>query len=467
MKNILLTTTALATLFAGVAAASTKSDEGLSVTLGGEFEAQAGFRNQASKYLNTTQTGLNALNPGSTVPDNNTVFKQGLTPGNQNVAFDTVTAVHASVKNKTASGLVYGAQIGIQTTTRSQLPAGDNALDRTFIFVQNDMGRVELGSNNAVTSTMRTGADSIARATGGIDGQWKNYVNLSTFDPNGTPYTTVAVNSNNFILNPTTYLTNYQTSGTPSSTFMEGDEKSRKITYYTPEYNGFQAGLSYTPDTRNSGQDYLNQLGQNSSGMTLGQYNLPTAKNAVAAGVSWTGNFEKNQSLKISAVGETASVKANAQDQVAGNSFKSVRSGIVGAQYNIENFSVAGSYGNQGKSMYSNAYASSMKAGSFYTLGAAYVQGPVGASLTYMKSTQNKNTLNVVSLGVDYQVAPGLLPYAEVTYFTMKQKNAYTAPNAMNGVAVNPTGEQTQAGNVATNFKNSGTAFILGTRINF
>jgi hypothetical protein len=47
-------------------------------------------------------------------------------------------------------------------------------------------------------------------------------------------------------------------------------------------------------------------------------------------------------------------------------------------------------------------------------------------------------------------VAPGLLPYFEVSYFTMKQKLSIASNN-----------------NAASAYKNNGTAFILGTKLSF
>jgi predicted porin len=436
MKNILLTTTALATFLTGVASAHVEKpmidSEGLSVSVGGSLEVQAGARSQKKVYTLTEDLNGNS-------------YAQGITPGNKNVGFDTVAGIHASVKNKTAEGTTYGAQVGILATTQSQQSAGRSSLDRTFLFVQNDdMGRFEAGSNDGVASTMRTGADSIARATGGIDGDWYHYVVLTNLN-----------NSNdlNFIQSPTTYLTNYQDSG---SQIFNGDEKSRKINYYTPIYNGFQAGLTYVPDARNSGQDNIDTLNRKG-------YIQPTAKNAISGGLSWTGNFDNNQSLKVSVVGETSNTALTAYDKAKGYKYYNAKSGIVGAEYGYEDFSIAASYGNQGKSGFvKNVPGVSLKGGNFWTLGAAYVQGPVGASLTYMNSTLNKNKFNLISLGLDYQVAPGLLPYAEVTYFTAKGKNNYTAPAAATATAkaINPS-------NIASSYKNKGTAFILGTKLTF
>ncbi|MEI6187671.1 MAG: porin [Alphaproteobacteria bacterium] len=446
MRNILLTT-ALATLFTGVASAHSahvektmKDSEGLSVSVGGSFDGQAATRSQKKSYT-------------LAVDSQNNTYAQGITPGNKNVGFNTVAAIHAIAKNKTVEGTTYGAQIGILATTRGQKPAGKSSLDRTFLFVENDgMGRFEAGSNDGVASAMRTGADSIARATGGIDGDWYNYVALTALI-NGRN-----IDNNNNNLNaipaPTTYLTKYQDDIIQD--VIGGNEQSRKINYYTPEYNGFQAGLTYTPDARNSGQDNIGILGRLNS--TENPYTQPAAKNAISGGLSWTGKFEKNQSLKVSVVGETSNTTVTAADKAAGNKYYDAKSVIVGGQYSYEDFSVAASYGNQGKSGFAkNTTGVGLKGGSFWTLGAAYVQGPVGASVTYMNSTLNKNTLNLISLGLDYQVAPGLLPYAEVTYFNIKGKHLYIAPTATAPAATN----------TALAYKNKGTAFILGTKLMF
>ncbi len=286
----------------------------------------------------------------------------------------------------------------------------------------------------------------------GFDGDWYNYVALTALI-NGRN-----IDNNNNNLNaipaPTTYLTKYQDDIIQD--VIGGNEQSRKINYYTPEYNGFQAGLTYTPDARNSGQDNIGILGRLNS--TENPYTQPAAKNAISGGLSWTGKFEKNQSLKVSVVGETSNTTVTAADKAVGNKYYDAKSVIVGGQYSYEDFSVAASYGNQGKSGFAkNTTGVGLKGGSFWTLGAAYVQGPVGASVTYMNSTLNKNTLNLISLGLDYQVAPGLLPYAEVTYFTAKGKNTYTAPTAVVPAATNAAGA----------YKNKGTAFILGTKLMF
>jgi hypothetical protein len=450
MKNILLTTTALATLFAGVASASTAhkghaahkhvahkeksmmDNEGLSVSVGGILEGQAAARSQKSEYT--------SANTSTSAPGN--VYKRGITPGNESIGFNTNAQAYIKAANKTASGTKYGAQVAVATTTATQIQQGQTSFNRTFLYTESDIGRFEAGSNDSVASTMRTGADSIARATGGIDGDWANYVALNTYVPTTYLPANTAVVSSNFITAPVTALTLAGYNG-------GAVELPRNITYYTPEYNGFQAGLSYTPDNSNYGNNIVN-VNSTASGYSPAVANT-TAKNIFSGGLSWKGEFSHKQALKVSAVGETSSTTVTPAQQTAGTSFYDNQSAIFGAEYTYDDFSVAASYGNQGKSgLQKNTTGVEVKGGSFWTVGAAYVQDQIGGSVTYMSSELNTNAFNLVSLGLDYQVAPGLLPYFEVSYFTMKQKLSIASNN-----------------NAASAYKNNGTAFILGTKLSF
>lgn len=445
MKNILLTTTALATLFAGVASASTAhkghaahkhvahkektltDSDGFSVSVGGVLEGQAAARSQKSEYTSYS-SGAG-------------VYKRGITPGNESIGFNTNAQAYIKAANKTASGTKYGAQVAVATTTATQIQQGQTSFNRTFLYTESDIGRFEAGSNDSVASTIRTGADSLARATGGIDGDWANYVALNTYAPTG--YTEPALISSNFITAPVTALTLAGYNG-------GAVELPRNITYYTPEYNGFQAGLSYTPDNSNYGNNIVN-VNSTASGYIPAVANT-TAKNIFSGGLSWKGEFSHKQALKVSAVGETSSTTVTPAQQAAGTSFYDNQSAIFGAEYTYEDFSVAASYGNQGKSgLQKNTTGAEVKGGSFWTVGAAYVQDQIGGSVTYMSSERNTNAFSLVSLGLDYQVAPGLLPYFEVSYFTMKQKLNIT----------------TGGDNQSSAYKNNGTAFILGTKLSF
>ena len=78
------------------------------------------------------------------------------------------------------------------------------------------------------------------------------------------------------------------------------------------------------------------------------------------------------------------------------------------------------------------------------------VNGPMSTSLTYLNGKKaSKNDDNgtvktqIVSLGADYEVAPGLTPFAEVSMVTVKP------------------------GNKDLNDKNKATVFMIGTKLKF
>ncbi len=482
MKNLLLTTTALATLAAGAAFAGGNgaADSGLEIKLGGELDAQMGFRSQKSEYTQATGKGIYTARTTSASDYGTETFKRGVTPGNNSVGLDTVAAVHATIKNKTASGLVYGANVGVQTTTRSTSSAGKHLTDRTYLFMENDMGRVELGTNESAANAMRLGGDRVARATGGIDGDWNKYVALDTFGATtgANAFQFTKVRAANFITSPGLVLEGVEAGGSPVNTFLAGDEKSRKITYYTPEFNGFQAGLSYIPDTRNSGQDQIDQLGvyMSDASASYGQYYNVTVKNALSGGLSWHGTIDKMHNVEVSLVGESGKTVAPGTFPASYGAYNNVSAYALGAKWNYKEFALAASYGHTGKSLVNKtdtngtADKNSFKDGKYWTLGAGWAQGPWGASVTYMSSEKNKNKFSLVSLGADYELAPGLMPYAEVSMFNMKQKNDYWSPLVSRSDVTTTAGDTVAAagGNYTnTNYKNKGTALILGTKINF
>ena len=86
-------------------------------------------------------------------------------------------------------------------------------------------------------------------------------------------------------------------------------------------------------------------------------------------------------------------------------------------------------------------------------MGGAYEFGPFAASVTYYDSTVEHGKIATtpdaefrnVSVGADYKLAPGLMPYVEVSFFETD-----------NGVA-----------DTATTVDNNGSVFIVGTQLTF
>lgn len=375
MKKILLATSALigaTALFAGAANAA----ETPKITLGGFSNFQAG------------------------VESGNDLKTAGMRSG----AFRTDNVVTLRVAGKSDMGLGYGAGIDLSADTSVNGNNASNAVnaERTYVYVDGKWGKLQGGSDLGVTKTMKVDASSIARATGGIDG---DFTFFST------------ANSASVIATPDLML-DY------GSTTNLGDESLQarnKISYYTPRFSGFQAGVSYLPDTASQGQLVARTGGD--------------AKNVVLGAINYEGKF-RNVGVNLGATGEYGTAVTNTDNNL--------RTYQLGAKFDYMGFSLAGSYGNLGDSLNAKA-TDSDSANHFWTVGAAYETGPFGASVTYLDSKRDAGTthndFSNVSVGVDYKLAAGLTPYAEINF-----------------IDNNPTG---------TADDNKSTVFLAGTQLAF
>ena len=104
--------------------------------------------------------------------------------------------------------------------------------------------------------------------------------------------------------------------------------------------------------------------------------------------------------------------------------------------------------------MTSDNYQWDKRKNKFYTGGLAYNQGPMGVSLTYLRNDKLQNKLDSYTLGTQYKLAPGLMPYFEATAFNVKSKG-YDASDLDNGTAT------------AVSKKYKGTAYMFGTKVSF
>lgn len=354
--------------------------EAPTVTVGGSIDFQAGVAQQKATY----ETGANS----------------------RDGKFANDTRVDVKVAGKADNGLAYGANIRLQADTSS--PNDDSGLnaDRTFIYVESNAGRVEAGSNLGVAKSMKLDASTFARASGGIDGDWYRYAND---DIGGNGVST-------YILTPDL--------PTDAGRTERGDsDNATKVSYYTPRHNGLQLGLGFTPDTGNRG--------------TAQSF---TSKSDVGDfGNVWEGGL--NYAGKVKQIGVGASLTGEMGHAETNSSLgtEDLLAYAAGLDLTYANFTLGGSYGNWG---HTGQAVGEDATQDYWTIGGAYVQGPVGASLTYLSSRRDNNDFYNVSLGADYQLAPGLIPYAEVSFFQLTPDDS-------------------------TVEKNKGTVFLLGTQLNF
>jgi len=297
---------------------------------------------------------------------------------------------------------------------------GDIGGNKTYLYIENDsFGRFEAGQNVGAQNTLEVDASRIARGTGGINGDWVYGVN---------PVATAGSNTLG-----TSYLV------TPN--LPTGDEDtdaglSNKITYYTPRFSGFQAGITYSPDTGNRGSATPTPLtGQ------AGQF-----EGVIAGGVNFESDIADGVGLMASIVGVQGNAEVNTVNDLSAYS--------LGLGLEFEGFSVAGSWADLGDSgVVSTATVNDES--EFWTLGAAYENGPYGVSVTYLDSTlgtgvaagagngTGENELTNLVVGADYQMAPGLVPYVEASFFDL------------------------EAGSTTATFDNSGTAVLVGANLAF
>ena len=211
MKKILLGTTTLmgaASLFAGAAFAETPK-----VTIGGYANFEAGYVSD-----DMDSAGVATQNGVSERPQ----------------AFRSDTQVDFKIDGKTDAGLGYGGEVDLLADTTGDVQNRGFNASKTFIYMDGQWGRFELGSNVGADGTMKVDAGTIARATGGINGDWSYFANANT--------QFVAMSSL-----PLGYG-NYLSGGATNFTGDHSEENLNKITYYTPRFSGFQLGLSYLPD---------------------------------------------------------------------------------------------------------------------------------------------------------------------------------------------------------------------------
>lgn len=449
MKKVLFTSA----MFALAASSALAHEAGPKVTFGGSLDTQVGFNGEkkAFKYTNAkTQaaSGSSAVNSMAIVND---------------------TSLHAKVDGK-AHGMGYGGMIKLSADTSTSKVGNTDKASQTMMYVESKFGRMEAGSYTGSYNAMKVDAASFARATGGIDGDSTYYFNQS-FANGGdlVARSNSKTNGRGEFVTSASLPTNYDDNKVANAA---------KVNVFTPSFAGFKAGLTYTPDTDQHGtvNKYNSVTRQGSS---VNDSRFSGYKDVFQGGLHYAGKFDK-VGVKFAALGEVGAAKDSV---VSGTYYErhDLRAYEVGMNLSYMGFTVGGSYGDMGKSgtFKSIRTASSAavngvsgkKDADYYTLGAGYEHGNMGVSLGYFKSsagafTANRtavtggtgtNTVNYsgkgefsnVSLGVDYKLAPGFMPYAEVSKFEMKDK-AYAVATA-----------------TAEPKKNSGTIVLVGSKLQF
>ncbi len=365
MKRILLGTTTLisaAALYANAALADTPK-----ITVGGFADFQVGIANDDADANQRSQS------------------------------MRSDTEVSFKVDAKSDAGLGYGGEIWLEADTTDDADSqGDNA-SKTFVYLDGIWGRLELGSNVGADATMKVDAAGIARATGGIDGDWSYFANNR-----GSVY---------YLATPDLPLNyGFVTGGYGD----ESQENTNKVTYYTPRWSGFQLGVSYSANDAERGQTIVRSDARGTVTPSAGSASttFSRAENIFTGGVNWEGKYDQI-GLAVGATGEIGDAEtATYEDLQAWN---------AGGKVSYMGFSVAGSYGSWGESLrLSSINADETR---YWTAGGAFEHGPFGVSVTYLNSRLDNGSAAADdkfrnwSVGADYKLAPGLTPYVEASFY--------------------------------------------------
>ncbi len=369
MKKILLGTSALigaATLLAGTAFADDPK-----VTIGG-------FSTFEGAFTKSDDTG-----------------------SQHQVAFRNDNEIHFNVAGKTDAGLGYGAEIDLQadingspTSTTAGSTNSGLVARRTYGWLQGDQwGHVEYGSNDSAARNLKVDASNIARATGGIDGDWYLFADANTQGAGSAGALAGGAGGGKFITVPRLPIEAGPANGFASDIY--GNDT--KITYYTPRFSGFQLGVSYAPNVADRGQ------------LDARNYSSTAGSNAWSGGLNYEGQFDQ-VGVAAAVTGESAKTDVN-----TGGTNNSVEAWNAGAKLSYMGWSAAGSYGD-----WQDSFAANGTKADYWTGGVAYETGPLGASVTYLgsetKPTGFDNKFQDVSVGVDDKLSPGLTPFVEYTW---------------------------------------------------
>lgn len=381
MQYKLLATSALvaAGLWASTEAASAQAKVApISVVVGGYHEQVIGYGGNKSNRTYPAPTSSAKINKISQQSDSEIFF---------------------GGRTTLANGITFGFDVQLEANTSS------DQIDESYLFVDGAFGRLVLGSENAADYIMHYGAPGAGRAYG--------------------PQESAAVN---YIIRPTnvTILDTTQSgkgSGGGGSVLPSGGNDQQRLTYYTPRFWGFGAGVSYTPNvsTGTTSFEDTNSFVDKAA----------NRHNAFHGSLNFTNNF--------SGVQVNASAGLSWYPKISGATTAPNKERIVdwsiGGQLGYMGFLVGAGYRNLDvKGATEDGYA--------WGVGATYTTGPFAIGLSYLASNVEGTTANSKNdkfgqllLSGAYTMGPGVDLIGSIFHLSYKDEGGATA-NKNSGVGV-------------------------------
>lgn len=378
MKKLLLVSTAIV----GVALLSSPASAALKMDLGGYFEGYgvyadndvpAGTNVARFEFLRTSElfvNGESTLDNGLTVGahaqlytmDPNSNFTGA--NGNTSAQSGSINGILTQETNPYALNNVAGTQV-----------------DESYLYASGGWGRVNFGEEDGAAYLLQVAAPS---ADSNVDGLRVYVQDLDTTVWDG--------NLTNFVLS-------YQ-----QADFRQTD----RLTYLTPKFNGFQAGISYAP------QPGTSLVGGSVAGPQTDSV-AGSFKNPWEAAARWDGRFS-GVDLSLGGGYSAAQAQNSAGAGAGAVGSKSLQTYNFGANVGISGFSLGGAYKHSNNGI--DATAGHNDATKVWDVGGAYDNGPYHAGVSYFHETigdellsgggVGDSTVHRYAVGGGYTFGPGM-----------------------------------------------------------
>jgi predicted porin len=354
------------------------------------------------------------------------------------VDFKTDMELVLIVNGKAANGLSYGAQIEFQIDNfiagNAQTAGSVVDTDEAWGYVSSPtLGTLQFGDGDSAASQMAVSLPGAVQQFG-MSAQWDEFVALAN---DGNRYLVADINDGN---------------------------DSTKVVYLSPQFFGFDFGVSFAPNRR-EGEEYRTVT----SGLTAGTQVLQrdpndSTRNELSGAIRYRGSFGN--------IGVVAGLAAHRADAVAVATTATQPQDIseyqAGLQVSGFGFTVGGMY-RWGK--YGGVTTTALRQGlgnsTNYGVGATYVTGAIALGAFYAKAERDNGvtggvaladrTQTVWGLGASYLLAPGMELFANYTSVADKNiSNSSSNPTALGAAGNGPLGRNRDIDVV-----------VIGTRLTF
>jgi predicted porin len=399
MRKILLGTTAVvgAALFG---AADAQAQQAPTLRIGGYFEFNVAYIDDSYDRNAVTLAPAAPGFPARTLRRDRWDFRQG------------DTEIHLFVTGKAANGLSYGFTMELQFDNVTQQGAGTAVdTDEAYAFISSPaLGTLRLGDEDSAASLMQTRVPTVTGL--GPDNMWDEFV-ARTADGQA-PYLISGINDGN---------------------------DATKIIYLSPQFFGFDFGLSFAPNGR-EGESFTSIASATTNNTAVLQRDPnDSIRNELAGAVRYRGSFGN-----VGLAASFGAMRADAQRTSFGAAtLQDITAYHVGTAITAFGFTVGGEY-NWGKyggpSTGRLPIANGLGNSNNWAIGATYTAGSVAIGAFYGQG--KRDALGALpdreqtnwGIGVVYTVAPGLELVAN--YISVRDENI--ALNASVPAALAPLG---------------------------